>query len=289
MDKLLLQFKAIVEDKNMSKASERLYIDRSTLSKNMDSLEKKLNILLLKRTNKGVNITNEGMILYKSICEMNITYENTLNEIKSLSIHNNILNIGSDLAINYNVLLNTIARVQEDYPQMVIHVKQGTSLDMANEILNNEIDIFMGSVSAKSSNIATLVINEFDRIEYGLFLNNDNLLLRESHIDKAFLNDMDIFNWYSLNNSDILHEFLAKHKLKPHMKFTSADINMLLNVAKVDHKACVLLPMELMNLASDHNLGIYKPFDLTLEVATGIIYKNINQKQSLKIFLNKLF
>lgn len=58
----LKEFIVLAETKNFWEASERLYMNQSTLSKHIKNLESELGISLFTRTTRRVELTNYGRI-----------------------------------------------------------------------------------------------------------------------------------------------------------------------------------------------------------------------------------
>ena len=56
----LKEFVVLAETKNFGEASDRLYMNQSTLSKHIKSLENELGINLFLRTTRRVELTNYG-------------------------------------------------------------------------------------------------------------------------------------------------------------------------------------------------------------------------------------
>ena len=60
---LLREFLILAEEKNYWKAAERLYMNQSTLSKHIKTLEKTLSVPLFDRTTRMVELTEYGRLL----------------------------------------------------------------------------------------------------------------------------------------------------------------------------------------------------------------------------------
>lgn len=65
-------FCAVAEEKNISKASEKLFVSQPAVSFSIRELEKELNQQLFVRKSKGVELTAFGKILYSQICQHNL-------------------------------------------------------------------------------------------------------------------------------------------------------------------------------------------------------------------------
>lgn len=89
-------FVVVAEEKNITKASEKLNISQPAITKHIKNLENQLNIILFERTNKGVSLTSDGEKIYKqvsnSIHEL-ISINSKINKSKvSIGSHNHMLN-----------------------------------------------------------------------------------------------------------------------------------------------------------------------------------------------------
>ena len=58
-------FLKVVETGSISKAANELFISQPALSQQLKKLEKEFNAKLFTRSNKGIELTKEGKIVYK--------------------------------------------------------------------------------------------------------------------------------------------------------------------------------------------------------------------------------
>lgn len=93
-----LQFRSflvLAEELNFTKASKRLCITQSTLSSHISSLEKNLGISLFIRTNKSVELSQEGKHLYPFLSQAWGLINKGIEEAKEIHDgHANILRVG---------------------------------------------------------------------------------------------------------------------------------------------------------------------------------------------------
>lgn len=66
----------LAEDRNFSRAADRLYITQSALSQQLKKLEKELGILLFERNTKTVEITSDGQVFLEYARKIYTEYEN---------------------------------------------------------------------------------------------------------------------------------------------------------------------------------------------------------------------
>ena len=69
-------FKAVAETGNISAAAQNLYISQSAISQSIKQLENQLDVRLFMRTPRGVNLTEEGRMLYEYVSRAISTIEN---------------------------------------------------------------------------------------------------------------------------------------------------------------------------------------------------------------------
>ena len=112
-------FVIVADEKNITRASEKLHISQPAVSKHIKNLENNLQIKLFNRTNYGIELTHEGNNIYNEIKEHIYALEKIFDKYKkikeiNLGIHANMLNklfsksISSYYASNENVKINTI-------------------------------------------------------------------------------------------------------------------------------------------------------------------------------------
>jgi LysR family transcriptional regulator, transcriptional activator of the cysJI operon len=78
----LISFMETIKQDSISKASKNLHMTQSALSQQLQSLERSLNSKLLIRSNKGVEITDEGEIVLGYAETMINLYENMIKELE---------------------------------------------------------------------------------------------------------------------------------------------------------------------------------------------------------------
>src|SRR5690625_5970018 len=80
--KQLQYFIAIAEEKNLTAAANRLHMTQPPLSIQLKQLEQELGVKLFERSNKGMELTDKGNILYKRAVNLVNNMEDIKNEIQ---------------------------------------------------------------------------------------------------------------------------------------------------------------------------------------------------------------
>lgn len=128
--------------RNITHASDVLYVTQSSLSKRISALEKELNINLLVRSRQGIHFTPEGEIVLKYV--RSITDQ--LNLMRSeLSLAKGFIGgtLNAGVSINYAqyFLPATLTAFRLQYPNVNIKINTDSSRKLYASLLDNNIDL----------------------------------------------------------------------------------------------------------------------------------------------------
>ncbi|MDE5715842.1 MAG: LysR family transcriptional regulator [Anaeroplasmataceae bacterium] len=131
-------FKTVVEEGSILRASIKLNISQPPLSRMMSQLEEELKTTLFLR-GKSITLTNTGKLLYERACSILDLKNNTLKEISTLEMKNEItLNIGI-VSSSTNLLYNhTIPHFHTNYPKVRFNIQEANTYQLI-ELLNQKL------------------------------------------------------------------------------------------------------------------------------------------------------
>ena len=135
-------FCCVAEEKNISKASEKLFVSQPAVSFSIKELEKEVGQKLFVRKSKGVELTLFGKILYDNVKGAIDKFD----EIETLSqrfgkIEQGIVRIGASSSNMNQVLLNFLSQFSRLYPNIQISMERGTKEQLIAQLYNNALDI----------------------------------------------------------------------------------------------------------------------------------------------------
>lgn len=135
-------FCCVAEEKNISKASEKLFVSQPAVSFSIKELEKEVGQKLFVRKSKGVELTLFGKILYDNVKGAIDKFD----EIETLSqkfgkIEQGIVRIGASSSNMNQVLLNFLSQFARLYPSIQISMERGTKEQLIAQLYNNALDI----------------------------------------------------------------------------------------------------------------------------------------------------
>lgn len=140
----LRYFYEVAELKSISKVSKDLHISQPALSHQLFKLEKDLGVKLFERSNRGVELTSKGEILYKYSKEIINIHNNLLEEINSENYERKEIKINMS-SVYANFFISTIARdIGEIFNGFNISINRYLQSNEKSMLLHNKADIVIG-------------------------------------------------------------------------------------------------------------------------------------------------
>lgn len=218
--KLYFRFCTIANCSTYSEASKKLYVSKSSISKDMINLEKQLKVPLFCKNNKGIKLTEDGKKLYEDIhiyVERLNTEENKWNTQK--------IKLGSYSHIISCYLSKPITKAQVDNPNLIVETQNVMKRSELSELLiknyvNFIIDNNENAITHKG--IKREKLKEVDNI----FIYNKPLKIRNM---QELQNFKYIIDTKSSTDKRMI-ELLEKHGVSIHAKTeTNATENKIVN------------------------------------------------------------
>lgn len=174
----LTSFIETVKQDSISKASKNLHMTQSALSQQLQALEKSLDAKLLTRSNKGVELTEEGEIVLSYAETLINLYENMLKELeqcKKEELHD--IKISSCSSVGEYLLPCTLHLYKKSHPDMRFSIRNEYTSNIIEHVLDCSADI--GFVDAKQ-NIDGLECIEITGINLVFIYSNHRIIPKES-------------------------------------------------------------------------------------------------------------
>lgn len=149
--KQLEAFVQVAEDGSFSKAAKELFLTQPTISAHISALERELNARLFVRNTKEVNLSDDGVQLYKYAKEM-IGLQKKIEEcfeIDRKEKHHGITIAASTIPAQY-LLPKVLLKFNEKYPDEQIKIIETDSSEVVTQIVEHMVDVgFTGTVLEK--------------------------------------------------------------------------------------------------------------------------------------------
>lgn len=282
MEQNLSQYKIFYEVAkagNISRAAKELFISQPAISKSISKLEGSLGVSLFTRNSRGVQLTDEGKLLYnhtKAAFEALAQGEQELKRIKDFHIGH--LRIGVSNTLCKYILLPYLKGFIEKYPHIKITIESQSTAHTVNMLEQQRIDL---GLIAEPSNRRPLLFNPVMEIQ-------DTFVATKSYLNNLYLRegqDADLFqtgNILLLDKNNMtrkyIDEYLNENQIVPNQLLEVTTMDLLIEFAKIgmgigcvikdfvqkelDQGDLVLVPME--NNIKKRTVGFaYNPYGMS--------------------------
>ncbi len=186
----LKAFYTVANNGSFTQAAQQLHVSQSTLSMQVQSLEKYYDLTLFKRTKKGVDITAEGEVLYsyaKRIFALSDEMETTIGDLNASQ--SGKLTVGSTRLFAHYVLPNVVLALKETNPGLKLQLYTGLSREVLQKVIDFEYHVgingrvsYPGNIIFKQISKHRLYFITTDKMKDQVYLkdlSNYPLILRE--------------------------------------------------------------------------------------------------------------
>lgn len=192
-------FVAVVESGSFSKAAERLKMANSAVSRAVKKLETRLDVALLTRTTRQINLTQEGEIYFKrvqAILQEMLAAENELAERKRLP--QGSLRIDAATPVVLHLLMPMIKPFRERFPEVSLSL---VSSETFINLIERKVDVAIRAGNLTDSSLrARLLFNSRRKIvaspawlqQYGTPQTVDELT---QHACLGFVEPLNLNRW----------------------------------------------------------------------------------------------
>lgn len=209
--RVLKYFLEIAKNGNMTRAAEILHVVQPTLSKQIQELEDELGRKLFTRSRKGLELTEEGLILKERAAEIVALADKTAEEFKSLDeIVGGDIHIGCAEADGFKYFVQILQELQKKYPRLRCHLHSSDSDSTTDKLDRGILDfsvIAHGNIDLKKYNYATLPTKNI----WGLLMRKDSPLAQKEKILREDLLNIPLICSRQGLNEELL-KFLGEYK-----------------------------------------------------------------------------
>lgn len=155
-------FYTVAKNKHMTKASEELYISQPAISQSIKKLEEQLGGTLFLRSNKGMELTEEGKMVYEYVrgaLELINNAENEFTLFKDLS--KGEIKIGCSTTLTKLILMNVLEKFHNDYPNININITNDLTSNLISDLKLGKLDfVIFNESNIKETNLHLEKIKE---------------------------------------------------------------------------------------------------------------------------------
>ena len=143
-----LLVREIAQHGSLARAAETMAQTQSATTKNLQSLEAGLGVLLFERKGRGVEITQAGMAFLHHSRKILSEFRYATEHLSALTSGTaGRISIGTLIAATPRLLPETLLRYQKDNPDVIISIREGTNEILYPALLVGELDLIVGRLS----------------------------------------------------------------------------------------------------------------------------------------------
>ena len=217
-------FYVVAKHKHMTKASEELHISQPAISQSIKKLEEQLDGTLFLRSNKGMELTEEGKMFYeyvKGALDLINNAENEFTSFKDLS--KGEIKIGCSSTLTKLILLETLKDFHKEFPNINVNITNDLTTNLINDLKLGKLDfVIFNESNIKETNLNLEKIKE---LKQG-FIYNPDYYKDEINTFKE-LNNLPLILQKEESNSRKLLDYIALNnnvKLRPKMEVVSQEL-----------------------------------------------------------------
>lgn len=219
--------KAVATEKNFTKAAELLYLSQPSLSKQIKTLEKNLDVLLINRENNKISLTENGKIFLQyserilALCE-----ESCRALIDLKNGERGHLTVGASQTIGTYLMPRVLALFAQNYPQIDLKVQVNSTRLIAKNIINREVDIAVVGGEIPDELKKSLAVEHFVEDEFSLIVPKSHPFATKKTITKE---DLYHLNFITLNSNSTIRKFIDNILIQNQIETKQLKIIMQLN------------------------------------------------------------
>jgi len=208
--------KAIATEKNFTKAAAVLYLSQPSLSKQIKTLEKNLDTLLINRERNKISLTESGKILLQYADRILALCEESCRAVVDLKNGDRgNLTVGASQTIGTYLMPRILALFAQNYPQIDLNVQVNSTRIIAKKIINREIDIAVVGGEISDDLKKNLTIKPFVYDELSLIISKSHPFAKKEKINKE---DLYCLDFITLNSNSTIKKFIDNILIQNHIE-----------------------------------------------------------------------
>lgn len=156
----LRYFVAVAEERNFTRAAQRLNIAQPPLSRQIQQLEENLGVQLLERNSRPLKLTETGKFFYSHAAQLlaqTADLESMTRRVGNIERSLSIGFVGSTL---YGMLPKIIRRFRDEHTTVELSLHEMSTMDQIRALKDGRIDVGFGRIRHEDANIRRVILRE---------------------------------------------------------------------------------------------------------------------------------
>ena len=207
--RVLKYFLVVATERNISNAAKILFVSQPALSKQLKDLEEELGVVLFKRGNRNITLTEDGVYFLSKTKEILSLVDVTVSNLKHESNISGEINIGAGESLQLENIFKIISDIIKKYSNIKTNITSGNADEIILRLDNGLLDfaIIMGFIDKSKYN--HLSLPWYDK--WGLLTRKDNPLSKKEYILAEDLKNIPLIISKQTNVDTFLAEWLGEN------------------------------------------------------------------------------
>jgi LysR family transcriptional regulator, benzoate and cis,cis-muconate-responsive activator of ben and cat genes len=156
----LRYFVAVAEERNFTRAAQRLNIAQPPLSRQIQQLEETLGVQLLERNSRPLKLTETGKFFYSHAAQLlaqTADLESMTRRVGNIERSLSVGFVGSTL---YGLLPKIIRRFRDQNATVELSLHEMSTMDQIRALKDGRIDVGFGRIRLEDANIRRVILRE---------------------------------------------------------------------------------------------------------------------------------
>ncbi|MBU5590270.1 LysR family transcriptional regulator [Clostridium sp. MSJ-4] len=286
-------FYDVATQKSISKVAANSHISQSALSQQIQKLEDKLGVKLLDRSNKGVELTEEGTLILKHCETITNSYKKMIEDVSSLKEDRNNINIDAFWPISLYAAPLLLYHLKKRFPDYNINLKINSNENIESNVLNDisDIGICYGEPSERNLIYSKLGSDTLTLVASSNYNISDTVKLEDIKDHPLIILNQGIDIGYHI---DKLIAKSAEEPLELNILFTTDSIDTAINSVKKGYGIALVPYFSIKNEIENNNLkeiyleGLDEEFNIYLTYKSDTIRNLRSFVESFKKYMRKI-
>ena len=156
----LRYFVAVAEERNFTRAAERLHMAQPPLSRQIQQLEETLGVQLFERNTRPLKLTETGKFFYSHAVQLlaqTAELESMTRRVGNIERSLSVGFVGSTL---YGMLPKIIRRFRDENTTVELSLHEMSTMDQIRALKDGRIDVGFGRIRLEDANIRRVILRE---------------------------------------------------------------------------------------------------------------------------------
>jgi DNA-binding transcriptional LysR family regulator len=281
----LRTFFLVAKEKSITKAAKALHITQPAVSMQVKAFEKNLDVKLLRKYGKELQLTDMGKVLYGYAQRIFLVVEELEYELRSYGdLTRGSLTIGTTRSFASHLMPGLLSRFQERFPNVKVYLKVGSSQEIANGLMDFRYDL---GIIGRLPHLDKLNVIPYTREEFCLVTSPNHRFVQKKKVSLADLIEEPIIIRESGSGSRYaILSLLDSHDIKPSVLVEAGSVEFIKEYVIKGQGISFLYKPEIQMEAE---MGLLKPVEIEggpIFVQTDIVLpRNTEPNPSVQAFL----